>query len=300
MADAASTDDERGFALCADDYALTPAVSEGILGLLALGRLSATGAMTNRPHWRAGAPALKPFAKAADIGVHLNLTCGAPLGAMPDVAPEGKLPLLPRLARLALLSASARAEIAAEIGRQLDAFEAEFGGPPDFVDGHQHAHALPGIGANLIAILARRYGGRSGFFVRDPADRLSAILARPAAAKALSVAVIAAGFGARARRAGLATNRGFSGFSAFDPEADYGAEFAGALKRPGPAHLVMCHPGEIDEELRAADPVIATRPRELAFLASGRFDEVCAEAGLGLRRLSGRGRSGDRNSASKG
>ncbi len=39
------------FVLCADDYAMTPAVSRGILALLEAGRITATGAMTNRPSW---------------------------------------------------------------------------------------------------------------------------------------------------------------------------------------------------------------------------------------------------------
>lgn len=287
MTDRLSTENERAraFALCADDYAISPAVSEGVLELLAASRLSATGAMTNRPSWRGWAGALKPFACRADIGVHLNLTCGAPLGPMPLLAPDGALPALGRVLRVAR-SAAGRAEITAEIGRQLDAFEEETGAPPDFVDGHQHVHAMPGVGRLAVSVLARRYGARPGFFVRDPADRLASILRRPVAAKAMIVAVLAARFGARARAAGLATNRGFSGFSAFAPSGDFGSEFAGALAAPGAAHLAMCHPGGVDDELRRADSVVGTRPQEFAFLASERFSELCRSRNLRLARLS--------------
>jgi predicted glycoside hydrolase/deacetylase ChbG (UPF0249 family) len=268
--------------LCADDFALTPAVSRGILRLLDIGRVTATGAMTNRPHWSALAGELAAFAGRADLGVHLNLTAGAPLGPMPTVAPAGALPPLARLARLALLSPAARAEIAAEIVRQLDAFAEAMSRAPDFVDGHQHVHALPGVRGGVMAALA----GRGVAYVRDPADSLGPIAARGGpVGKALTVAALASGFGAAARRAGLAVNRGFSGFSAFDAKADYGAEFAGALRAPGPAPLVMCHPGEIDAELRRLDPVVETRPRELAFLASDRFLDVCAAAGLAPARM---------------
>jgi predicted glycoside hydrolase/deacetylase ChbG (UPF0249 family) len=289
MRDDGPTKDERRrprpFVLCADDYALTPAVSRGVLRLLDRRRITATGAMTNRPHWPALAGELKGFAAAADLGVHLNLTCGAPLGAMPTVAPDGRLPAIGGLARLAFFSAVARREIAAEIGRQLDAFEEAMGRAPDFVDGHQHAHALPGIGPALAALLARRYGAASGFYARDPADRLGAILARPAAGKALAVTLLGRGLGPALRRAGLKTNAGFSGYSAFDPTADYAAEFAGALRRPGPAHLIMCHPGEVDDELRGLDPVIETRPRELAFFESEGAHSACAAANMTLARM---------------
>ncbi len=287
MRDDGPTKDERRrlFVLCADDYALTPAVSRGILRLLDRRRITATGAMTNRPHWPALAGELKGFAATADLGVHLNLTCGAPLGAMPTVAPDGRLPGLGKLLRLALLSPAARREIEAEIGRQLDAFEQAMGRAPDFVDGHQHAHALPGIAANLAAALARRHGATAGFYARDPADALAAILARPAAGKALAVTLLGRGLGPALRRAGLATNAGFSGYSAFDPAADYAAEFAGALKRPGRAPLVMCHPGEIDEELRSLDPVVETRPRELAFLESEHAVSACEAARMAPARM---------------
>src|SRR3954451_23826569 len=71
------------FALCADDYAITPGVSRGILQLLDAGRLTAVSVLVTGPGWAAAAGDLKPFAGATDIGLHLNLTLGAPLEGMP-------------------------------------------------------------------------------------------------------------------------------------------------------------------------------------------------------------------------
>ena len=79
----------RPFILCADDYALSPGVTRGIIDALGKGRLNATGAMTNRPLWKEAAPDVAAFADRADIGLHLNLTFGAPLGPMPELAPSG-------------------------------------------------------------------------------------------------------------------------------------------------------------------------------------------------------------------
>lgn len=289
MRDESPTKDERQqgrpVVLCADDYALAPGVSRGILRLLDLKRISASGAMTNCPNWRTLAGEFRAFNGAADLGVHLNLTCGAPVGRMPTVAPDSRLPSLATVARLAFLSRSARREIIDEIARQLDAFEEAMGRPPDFVDGHQHVHALPGIGGALAALLGSRYGAQAGFYVRDPADRLGAILSRPASGKALAVAWLAASFGVALRHAGLRSNQGFSGFSAFDPKVDYGDEFSGALRSLGKAPLIMCHPGEIDPALRAIDPVVETRPHELDFLAGQRFADACAAAGVFTARM---------------
>jgi predicted glycoside hydrolase/deacetylase ChbG (UPF0249 family) len=258
----------KGFILCADDFAMTEGVSRAILDLLGRGRLTATGAMTNRPHWRRLAPELGPFGARADLGLHLNLTCAAPLSAMPRLAPGGTLPGLKDVARAAATSSAVRAEIAAEIARQLDAFEDALGRPPDFVDGHQHVHVLPGVRRVLLDILARRYPA-GALYVRDPADRPAAIRARGVAVgKALVIAGLAAGFRSAALRRGLRVNRGFSGVAPFDPRRDFAGDLARFLIAPGPCHLVMCHPGFVDDELSGLDSVVATRPVEHAAIAA--------------------------------
>lgn len=272
----------RSFVLCADDFAITEGVSRSILELLAAGKLSATGAMTNRPHWPRLARELAAFSGRADLGLHLNLTCAAPLSAMPRVAPSGALPKLGELAPLVLRSGAVRAEIATEIARQLDSFEQNLGRAPDFVDGHQHVHTLPGIRRAVLDALAARYPAGS-VYLRDPSDSIAAIRARGVAVgKALTVAGLATGLRRAAARRGIPTNRGFSGFSPFDPLRDFAADLPRFLIQPGPVHLVMCHPGHVDDELITLDPVVATRPLEhaalLAFapegLRMGRFSAV--------------------------
>ncbi|HYA80209.1 MAG TPA: ChbG/HpnK family deacetylase [Methylocystis sp.] len=273
----------KTFALCADDYGLSPGVCTGILELLRAQRLTAVSAMTNMPRWREFAGALSGC--AADVGLHFNLTLGAPLGAMPAFAPGGAFPSLSSVIRAALLRRLPLEEIRAELDLQLDAFEAALGRPPDFVDGHQHVQALPGVRSVLIeALTARGLAGKC--WLRDCSDGLGRILTRrEEAAKALVVSGLSFGFGAAARRAGFATNDGFAGFSDFDAGKDHAARFASYLRATGPAHLVMCHPGHADAELAAIDPVTTTREQELAFLLSPGFEALVAESGLKLARL---------------
>jgi predicted glycoside hydrolase/deacetylase ChbG (UPF0249 family) len=253
------------FILCADDFAMTVGVSRAILELLEAGRISATSAMTSRPHWREQARALKAFSGRADLGLHLNLTCMEPAGPMPLLAPSGLLPELGEVARKAL-SPAVQAEIRAEIARQLDAFEQGMGHAPDFIDGHQHIHALPGVRGAVIAEIAERYP-RGSVWLRDPGDRTASIMARGlAVTKALTVKALAQGLARQAHHAGIPTNQGFSGFSRFDASASYAEELAASLRRPGKRHLVMCHPGHVDEELPRIDSVVATRPLEFTAL----------------------------------
>jgi chitin disaccharide deacetylase len=267
------------YCLCADDFALTAGISRSILELLGAGRLSATGAMTNRPHWKTMARELGAFSAKADLGLHFNLTCAAPLGEMPVVAPAGNLPTLPLLAKAALTSSLARRQIGAELERQLDAFEDGLGRPPDFIDGHQHVHVLPGVRQIVLGAITRRYG-QGRVWLRDPSDKPAAIARRGVAvAKALVITGLAKGLRGQAKRRGIPLNQGFSGVSPFDPARDFGADFRRFLAFPGPRHLVMCHPGFIDDELAALDPVIATRPLEHAYLMS----EQMLENGLPRR-----------------
>jgi chitin disaccharide deacetylase len=274
------------FALCADDFALSPAVSQGILEALAAGRLSATSAMTTQKGWPEAARAFRALAPEADIGLHFNLTLGGPLENMPSFAPAGAFPAMNAIVPAAWRSALPRQEIRDELRRQLDAFEAAHGAPPDFVDGHQHVHVLPGIADDLIDELTHR-GLAGKIWLRDSADRPRRLFARGKHwGKALTVSALARGFRAKARAAGFALNDGFAGFSDFDAAADYAADFVTYLRAPGARPLIMCHPGHADDELARLDPVTASRETELAFLLSDRFTDMLDAAGARLKRLS--------------
>ena len=268
--------------LIADDYGLSPGVSRGIREALAAGRLSGTGCMVNLPLWPEEAAALNALAGRAQIGLHLNLTAGSPLVAMPVLAPSGILPGIAALVKASRRGQLPQREIQSEIAAQLDAFTAHFRRMPDFLDGHQHVQILPGITGPLLAELhARQLGGK--LWQRNSTDHPARILARRShLLKATGIAWLGRHFARQARAAGFAVNDGFAGYSAFDPRGNYAQDFARYLIAPGKSHLIMCHPGYIDAELRAADPVTETRALELRFLLSKEFLEVLQRAGAML------------------
>jgi len=272
----------RSVILCADDFGIADGVSRGIVELAGMGRVSATGAMTNMPGWRRGAASLKPLRDRIAVGLHLNLTAGAPLGPMPVLAPSGRFPSLKELLPKALKQQLPAAEIAEEIGRQIDAFEEVFGAGPAFVDGHQHVHVLPVIRPALFSALkARGYAGR--VWLRDPSDKATAILRRPIGRnKALIVKSLARGFARSAAAAGFRTNKGFSGFAPLDLSIPAACIFEEAFSKLGPHPLVMCHPGYVDDELRSLDPALESRVEELNYLKSDAFSELLEQRGLRL------------------
>lgn len=277
---------ERAVALCADDFGLSYGVSAGILEALDAGRLTAVSALVNGPRWPAMGRALARRASGADVGLHFNLTLGRPLAAMPKFAPDGKFPAAAKVIRMALARRLPMDEIRAEIDRQFDRFEAVMERGPDHVDGHQHVHVLPGIRTALLeAMSVRKLQGR--VWLRDAGDGLHRIATRGAQArKAFAVRSLAAGFRREARNRGFDVNDGFAGFSDFHPGHDYAKAFQSYLRAPGRRHLIMCHPGHVDEELKALDPVTITREQELAFLLSPRLPEMLEKRGLRLARLS--------------
>jgi predicted glycoside hydrolase/deacetylase ChbG (UPF0249 family) len=273
-------------AICADDYGLSHGVSIGILEAVDAGRVSAVSALVNGPRWPALGCELIGRNPKADVGLHFNLTLGKPLSQMPKFAPDGKFPQISDVIHASMRGKLPMDEISAEIERQLDRFEAVIDRPPDFVDGHQHVHVLPYIRYALLdALRARGLAGK--IWIRDAGDWLHRILARRAEAKkALAVRALATGFRRDAKRCGFATNRGFSGFSDFNPGQDYGKRFATYLRARGSRHLIMCHPGHVDQELCELDPVTVTREQELAFLLSQQFTDLLARKRLRVGRLS--------------
>lgn len=258
-------------------------MSAGIIESLSAGRLAATSAMTSRPSWPSAARALREYGFDADIGLHLNLTLGASLRPMPNFAPA----LFPQIGRV--LQASRRgelplAEITQEIEAQIDAFSEAYGRPPDFIDGHQHVQVLPGIRQSLFAVLERK-GLTGRLWLRNSGDQIMRILRRGTELrKALGLAYLGRGFATEAAAHGFQVNDGFSGFSDFHPERDFAADFVRYLAAPGPRHLIMCHPGHVDDELANLDPVTASREKELAFLLSQGFALALETAGARLAR----------------
>ncbi len=268
--------------VCADDYGLSSGVCAAIEELIAARRLSATSAMTALPAWRRNAQSLRRLVAShpADVGLHLTLTDQKPLSpARTFATSEGRLPGIGLLTRRALAGRLPEDEVRAEIAAQLDAFEEVWGGPPDYVDGHQHVHVLPGIRGPLLDILAQRYPGRRLWLRHCGPDVKSPGAWRYAPTKAAVIGVLSRGLRRDAAAAGLATNLSLRGLYDFSERVPYGDIFRACLKGPAEGVLMHCHPGHVDDELRALDPLTTPREREFAYLSSNACADDFAAAG---------------------
>ncbi|WP_066722808.1 ChbG/HpnK family deacetylase [Sphingomonas pituitosa] len=237
--------------LCSDDFAYSPAISAAVVTLARAGKINAISCMAVMPGWAEDARMLADLPPHVEIGLHLTLTEEAPRTAMPRFAPGGRMPRVDPLARTAARWTVPLDEVATEISAQFDAFFSALRRPPAFVDGHQHVHVLPGIRDLVLAETAAR---APGAWVRDCTDGTAAMLSRPFTGKAIGSAWHSRGLRAAAAALGLRTNQGFAGH--YDFRGDYAALFPRFLRRPGPMHLVMCHPGAGE---RAGDGIAAAR-----------------------------------------
>ncbi len=262
----------RQLILCADDFALSPAVSRAIARLAADGRINATSCMAVMPGWIDDARHLRGLDERTAIGLHIVLTDLPPLGGSSALAPGGTLPKLAKLARGSLLGTLPVEDIRAEVERQFDRFSQGAGQMPDFVDGHQHCHHLPHIRDIVLDITARR---APGAWLRDCTDSIGGMAARPFAWKALRSAAWSAGFAAAAAARSLQVNDGFAGH--YDFRRPYAALFGRFLAKPGRRHLVMCHPGD---GMLAGDAIAPARIAEREALARLPVRDLAEAAGL--------------------
>ena len=139
----------RMLALCADDFGLTPGISAGIAELARARRLTAVSCITNSPHWAKAATRLEGLPATVEVGLHFNLTEGRPLSRHLRKrwpSSSGLAALILR-AHLGLLP---RRALSSEAHAQLAAFIVARGVPPQFIDGHQHVHHLPGVRELLL------------------------------------------------------------------------------------------------------------------------------------------------------
>jgi predicted glycoside hydrolase/deacetylase ChbG (UPF0249 family) len=247
--------------LCADDYAFNAPVSQGIVALAVLGRLSATSVMSLSPRWAEDVVALRDVRERLDVGVHLDWTSRFAFEAgHGSGGTEVRLRSALRLYK--------QKSIEEQIERQLDAFEAQWQAAPDHIDSHQHVHQLAVFRHALFNVLVRRYGAdahRPWLRVLGvtPLDKLANSFAWPTVGPVL----------------------GAYGFNA--SMDDYARHMQGWLAN-APADktaLIMCNPAV---SAQADDPLGNTRKREFAYLAGHDFVQHLVDASVRVVRGSGK------------
>jgi predicted glycoside hydrolase/deacetylase ChbG (UPF0249 family) len=257
---------DRHIVLCADDYGLSAGVSRGIRKLIDQRRISATSCMVVFPEFETEGPLLEPYTNGIDIGLHFTLTHDRPLKSLMCQAHLRQLDV---------------AEISRELDRQLAKFTRVMGRPPDYIDGHQHVHLLPGIRESVVAA-AQRFNAyvRS---TREPIDVSMAL--RPSFTESAFLSLTARPLQRLMRSRRVRTNLGFRGVRGFRERVPYRALFRRMIARARSGSIVMCHPGIADSVSVERDWVTTAREDELRYFSSEHFLQDLTAENLKLSRL---------------
>ena len=305
--------------LHADDFGMNRAVTDGILRGFRQGLLTSTSLLANAPdadralsQWkelaaeqtagrlpsaevrrRLGDPEC-PF----DLGVHLNLTQGRPLGGNRYPADlrdsEGRfLGIFSLFAKLWRSGDKYRAAIRDQWQRQLQ-FLCDHGLHPTHLNGHQYVEMLPAT-AEIVSELLERFAIKTVRVAWEPALLRNTTLHEFGIAR-WPLAQVKHLFAARFRT--LIDARRIAHADVFFGTAHAGAVNLRLLRRFLASRQgcrlveVGLHPGEAASEMPPEDhddgwrdPLAATRPRELQMLLSEELPRCLESSGWHLGRL---------------
>lgn len=263
--------------LCADDYGLNASVSQGIIDLLRLKRLSAVSCLTTSPFWPEQASWLKPFHVQADLGLHFNLTEGKPLSSAYIQCYGEQFFPLPRLIIQAFLRKLDLSVLEQECQAQLDRFVADLGFLPDFIDGHQHIHQLPVIRDAVLRVYEKSLKGKNAY-LRSVRNIVSS-QGWGAKLKQMIIYLCGSyGFHRLLKKQAIPHNAAFAGIYPFPQASEYAQIFPHFLKNIKDLGLIMCHPG-LSTDLDKTDAIANARFQEYTYLAGEQFEMDCQSLG---------------------
>lgn len=264
----------------ADDFGLTAGVSRGILEAHRRGILTSTTFMVNFP-W---APDMAPMLREAPdlgVGVHLNITTGSPVlppERVPSLTgPDGRFRkslahLLFRVDRSELL-----AEWSAQAGRAIGLL-APLGRRPTHLDTHKYLQVYPGY-AEVLLRVARTYKIPAVRCLHPGPEVRTAGLGPPWLPVKPLVNYLSARQVRTLRQGGLRMPD-----SAMAGDFDLQALLA-KIDRVGDGLTeIICHPGQVDDQLAALTSLRGQRQVELAALTAP--EARAAVIGRGIQLVS--------------
>ena len=269
-----------------DDFGISEGVNRGIVEAHRRGVLTSATIMANLPALEHAVRLWREH-PTLGVGIHLNLTRGAPIlppGRVPTlVGPEGCLLGLKRLlTRMSLGRIDARqveSELCAQVEKVMEA-----GIRPTHLDSHHHVHAHPFL-HQIVVRVALRYGIRG---VRCPAElgpgemlRRAGTLIRRHHLGTAALSAVGALLRRRVRQAGLVAPDHFRGLllgMAFTAQDLH--DLLRAL--PEGSTELMCHPGHADRELSQRTSYTTGRELELEALLDPAGRALVDRAGIRL------------------
>ena len=260
--------------LCADDFGMNKAISEGILNLIKKRKINSVSCLVTTDCWEKESEKLKPFLSKIEVGLHLSLTHPKAFGF-----PKQSLYSLVRKSYCGKLD---KKQIILEFLKQMECFRKYMGKMPDYVDGHEFCHHFPVIREALVE-MARQYSFKKkniyirvfrpkclltiNFFPVWFFNQLASLPSR------MLIKILT--------NTGLSFNDGLLGFHPYfiKPEK----YFSYYLKiRPSEKDIFFCHPGLYSEDI--SDTLRHYRFQIYNFMMSPEFDKILSQHNLSLKK----------------
>lgn len=256
---------QKNITICADDYGMSQDINNAVKTLLKKKTINATSCMANMPYFTDGLVSLKELknilSKSIQVGLHLNLTEGKPLSNYSDTGTNGKFHKLSNLLIKSHLKRLNYQDVYLELKAQLSVFIENWGGLPDFLDGHQHIHHFPIIRKAVITLYKEFDLYQNNTYIRSVrnikrSDIKSQIIYCSGAKK----------FEFMLKNENIIYNSSFSGIYSLDSDntnfRDIMLKAYVSIKSNG---IIMCHPSKI---LNEKDPIGNARVKEYLYFNS--------------------------------
>ena len=265
--------------ICADDFGISPGVSEAIIDLINRKAITACACISVMPESSEHAKSLQSIKIRPDIGLHLCLT---------DVGIKvngTRLPSFKTFLRRAFLGQISFRFITRTINTQLDMFESQFNETPDFIDGHQYVHQLPIVRDALISIVKNRYKVNRPY-LRNTHIGFSKILKmKTGKIRNTFISIQGRYFKKLLRSHQIKTNKSFSGIYNFTSKKTYKECFLNFIEMTEERGMIVTHPGLVDKILLKRDRLTSKREEEYEFLRSNDFQQILKSADINLTRF---------------
>ena len=282
----------RNLIVNADDLGWTAGVNRGIAEAHRHGIVTSTSLLANGCAFEDAVAAASKM-PGLGVGVHLNLSDGAPIAPAEQVKSlldeEGKFAGGPESLLMRLTTKSLQPK---EVEKEWDAQIEKVRGAgirPTHLDGHKHVQMLPGL-FGIALRLAKRHGIEAVRVSHEASPLRTALsdgnessgVALKQGVQARGLKLLARDAREMAERAGIVTADYFCGIAQTGVLTKAGVQkLLGSL--PEGTTELMCHPGYADEDLRKSRTRLQeSRQTELQILTDKTIRKSVAELGIRL------------------
>jgi predicted glycoside hydrolase/deacetylase ChbG (UPF0249 family) len=268
----------------ADDLGYTPGVTRGIVRAHHEGIVTSSSVMINMPAAAESVELALREAPDLGLGLHFTLTAGPPVSApdeIPDLLQDGGL-FRRKEDVVAHLAGIDMAQVEHELRAQIDHFAGIAGRPPDHLDSHHH---VTYFSPPMLALMTR-LAGELGVPIRRPIPRKQETAIRLLVSLGIAPDRAAAGemvsdLGRFLSDTPVPMPDGFIG-AFFGEGATLGDLLNLIIDTPEGMTELMCHPGEVDDDLRAWSGYAERRADELVALTHPSVREMMRAEGIEL------------------